>query len=211
VRLLAATAALAATVATAACGGPSPGPPGGAARAATPGAPLAAGTSGRPAAAGPSGEAPGAGRSGGAAGPGRSGGAAAVPASLSFTGRTLDGTPFDAATLAGRPTLLWFWAPWCATCAGQADQIIELREQYGDRLAILGVAGLGDNAAMREFVTDLDVDTVPNLDDQAGEVWRRFGVTEQSTFVLIDRRGTVVETKWLDRIDLPARVQSLVA
>jgi thiol-disulfide isomerase/thioredoxin len=185
VRLLAATAALAATVATAACGGPSPTPSGAAAGAATQSGP------------------PGAGRSGGAA--------AAVPASLSFTGRTLDGTPFDAATLAGRPTLLWFWAPWCATCAGQADQIIELREQYGDRLAILGVAGLGDNAAMREFVTDLDVDTVPNLDDQAGEVWRRFGITEQSTFVLIDRRGTVVETRWLDRIDLPARVRSLVA
>ena len=143
--------------------------------------------------------------------PGGTAAAAAVPASLSFTGRTLDGTPFDAATLVGKPTVLWFWAPWCATCAGQADQINELKDEFGDRLAIVGIAGLGDNDAMREFVTDLDVGTVPNLDDRPGELWRRFGVTEQSTFVLIDRHGTVVETRWLDRIDLAARVRSLVA
>lgn len=135
----------------------------------------------------------------------------AVPASLSFAGKTVDGAPFDAATIAGKPALLWFWAPWCATCAGQADSINELKAQYGDRLAIVGVAGLGDNAAMREFVADLDVHTVPNLDDQGGELWRRFGVTEQSTFVLIDRQGTVVETRWLDRIDLAAEVTALVA
>ena len=112
--------------------------------------------------------------------------------------------------MAGRPALLWFWAPWCATCASQADSITDLKATYGDRLAILGIAGLGDNAAMREFVSDLDVGTVPHLDDQAGELWRRFGVTEQSVFVLIDRRGSVVETKWLDSIDLGAEVKTLV-
>src|SRR3712207_8342970 len=38
---------------------------------------------------------------------------AAAPAAgvLAFTGRTLDGAAFDAAALAGRPALLWFWAP----------------------------------------------------------------------------------------------------
>jgi thiol-disulfide isomerase/thioredoxin len=136
--------------------------------------------------------------------------AAAVPQSLTFTGKTLDGAAFDAATMAGKPTLLWFWAPWCATCASQASSIVDLKTQYGDRLAILGIAGLGDNKAMHEFVADLDVDTVPNLDDQAGELWRRFGITEQSTFVLIDRQGTIVNTGWLDDVDLTARVTALV-
>lgn len=30
---------------------------------------------------------------------------------LAFTGTTLDGSTLDAATLAGTPVVLWFWAP----------------------------------------------------------------------------------------------------
>ena len=74
--------------------------------------------------------------------------------------------------------------------------------EYGDRLAVLGVAGLGDKAAMDEFVTDLEVGGVTHLNDQAGAVWRRFEVTEQSTFVLIDRAGKVVHKGWLDSVDV---------
>ncbi|MFV0132387.1 hypothetical protein ACLGIH_03845 [Streptomyces sp. HMX87] len=37
---------------------------------------------------------------------------AKVPESLNFTATTVDGKPFDAKTLAGNPTVLWFWAPW---------------------------------------------------------------------------------------------------
>jgi thiol-disulfide isomerase/thioredoxin len=137
--------------------------------------------------------------------------AAAVPDALNFTGKTLDGATFDASTLAGRPALLWFWAPWCATCASQAQSINDLEDEYGDRLGIVGIAGMGNNNDMRRFVADLDVTKVPNLDDQAGVLWRRFGVIEQSTYVVIDRAGTVVTTGYLDDLQLTAKVTSLVA
>jgi thiol-disulfide isomerase/thioredoxin len=137
--------------------------------------------------------------------------AAAVPDTLNFTGKTLDGATFDASTLAGRPALLWFWAPWCATCASEAQSINDLEDEYGDRLAIIGIAGMGTNTDMHRFVADLDVTTVPNLDDQAGVLWRRFGVTEQSTYVVIDRSGTVVATGYLDDLQLTDKVKSLVA
>ena len=137
--------------------------------------------------------------------------AAAVSDTLAFTGKTLDGAPFDAKTLAGKPTLLWFWAPWCATCAGQASSINDLKAEYGDRLAILGIAGMGKNKEMHEFVSDLGVGAVPNLDDEAGVLWKRFGITEQSWFVLIDKSGKKLHTGWLDDVDLTAQVKSLVA
>jgi thiol-disulfide isomerase/thioredoxin len=139
--------------------------------------------------------------------------AAAAPVSdtLAFTGTTLDGAAFDARTLAGKPTLLWFWAPWCATCAGQASSVNDLEAEYGDRLAIVGIAGMGKNKEMHEFVADLGVDAVPNLDDEAGVLWKRFGITEQSWFVLIDRSGRKLHTGWLDDVDLTAQVKSLVA
>jgi thiol-disulfide isomerase/thioredoxin len=115
-------------------------------------------------------------------------GTATVPDTLRFAGKTLDGAGFDAATMAGKPTILWFWAPWCATCAR-----------------------LGDNKAMHEFVSDLDVGGVPHLDDQAGKIWKKFKITQQSTYVFLDRTGRVVKTGYLDDLQLTAEVKTLVA
>jgi thiol-disulfide isomerase/thioredoxin len=129
---------------------------------------------------------------------------------FAFTGKLIDGEPFDAASLAGKPALLWFWAPWCATCAGQAGSVQEVQQTYGDKLGVLGVAGMGSNAEMHEFVSDLEIPDVRALDDEAGVVWRKFGVTQQSTYVLIDRSGTVVTNGYLDSADLPAKVKALV-
>ncbi|BCJ56318.1 hypothetical protein Asp14428_77930 [Actinoplanes sp. NBRC 14428] len=140
-----------------------------------------------------------------------SAGPAAVPATLKFTGRTIDGTAFDAATLAGKPTILWFWAPWCATCASEAMSIGDIREEYGDRLNILGIAGMGGNKAMHEFVSDLEVGSVPHLDDEPGAIWRKFGITEQSTYVILDRTGKVVVSSYLDDLQLTSKVKALVA
>ncbi|MFI7601607.1 TlpA family protein disulfide reductase [Actinoplanes sp. NPDC049681] len=137
--------------------------------------------------------------------------AAAVPAALTFTGKTLDGTRFDASTLAGKPTILWFWAPWCATCASEAMSIADIQKEYAGRLNILGVAGMGGNKEMHEFVSDLEVGAVPHLDDQAGAIWRKFGITEQSTYVILDRTGRVVVSGYLDDLQLTSKVKALVA
>jgi thiol-disulfide isomerase/thioredoxin len=126
-----------------------------------------------------------------------------VPASLRFTGKTLDGKPFDAASLAGKPVILWFWAPWCATRMGQAAEVHDIGVQYAGRVSVLGVAGLDQSvAAMKQFVTDGDVANVPRLDDKAGTLYRRFNITEQSTFVLINRTGKVMATTYLDTVTL---------
>jgi thiol-disulfide isomerase/thioredoxin len=130
---------------------------------------------------------------------------------LGFTGKTIDGEPFDAATLTGKPALLWFWAPWCATCAAQAGSVTNVQAEYSDRLNVLGIAGMGNNADMHEFVRDLEVGSVRNLDDEAGVLWKKFGITEQSTYVLVDRSGRIVSTGYLDDLELTTKVKSLVA
>jgi thiol-disulfide isomerase/thioredoxin len=137
--------------------------------------------------------------------------AGAIPDTLRFTGRTLDGAAFDATAMAGKPTILWFWAPWCATCASEAQSISDIAKEYQGRLGILGIAGLGDNKAMHEFVSDLNVGNVPHLDDQAGAIWKRFKIKQQSTYVFLDRTGKVVRTGYLDDLQLTAEVKSLVA
>jgi thiol-disulfide isomerase/thioredoxin len=136
---------------------------------------------------------------------------AAVPATLRFTGRTLDGAAFDAGRMAGRPAILWFWAPWCATCASEAQSIADLANEYEGQVSILGVAGLGTNKAMHDFVSDLNVGNVPHLDDEAGAIWKKFKITQQSTYVFLDRAGQVVKTGYLDDLQLTAEVKTLVA
>ncbi|BCB74129.1 protein disulfide oxidoreductase [Phytohabitans flavus] len=132
-----------------------------------------------------------------------------VPATLTFSGTTLDGKPFDAASLAGRPTVLWFWAPWCATCFGQAASVADMQAEFGQKVNLLGVAGLGDAKEMKEFVTDGEVGNVTHLNDQAGSVWKKFKIAEQSTYVFLDRDGKVLSKGWMDSIDFEGKVAEL--
>ncbi|NGY62180.1 redoxin domain-containing protein, partial [Lentzea sp. NEAU-D13] len=43
-------------------------------------------------------------------------GAPEVPDQLKFTAKTVDGKDLNGADLAGKPVVLWFWAPWCPKC-----------------------------------------------------------------------------------------------
>ncbi|WP_435206704.1 thioredoxin-like domain-containing protein [Micromonospora sp. bgisy143] len=134
---------------------------------------------------------------------------APVPDTLRFTGTTLAGSAFDATRLAGRPVVLWFWAPWCATCASQAWTVAEIAPKYRDTVPIVGVAGLGEQRDMKNFVTEFDLGDMPQIDDRKGALWKRFKVTEQSIFVIIDRDGKVVHQGFLDGESLTARVTAL--
>ncbi|HWS31842.1 MAG TPA: redoxin domain-containing protein [Actinoplanes sp.] len=134
-----------------------------------------------------------------------------VPKNLTFTGTTLEGAKFDAASLAGRPAILWFWAPWCATCASEAQSIGDLKDEYGDRLQILGIAGMGKNTEMKRFVSDFELQGVPHLNDAPGKLWKRFGIVQQSWYVFLDENGKETYTGYLDDLQLTQRVQAMTA
>jgi thiol-disulfide isomerase/thioredoxin len=119
---------------------------------------------------------------------------AAVPEALRFTGTTVDGQPFDAATLAGKPTVLWFWAPWCPTCKAQGPETAKVAAQFQGKVNVIGVAGLDKPQAMKDFVTDTKVGTFPNLSDEAGDIWKKFKITQQSFYVILDRDDKTVFT-----------------
>jgi peroxiredoxin len=133
----------------------------------------------------------------------------AVPSTLAFTARTVSGAEFHGSTLAGRPTVLWFWAPWCPTCAGQANGVKATATQLAGKVNVVGVGGLDDETAMKRFIGEWKLDGVPHLSDEAGVVWKKFGVTSQSTFVLLDSRGGVVHKGVLKGDDLLGRASAL--
>ncbi|MFJ9889457.1 redoxin domain-containing protein [Streptomyces sp. NPDC091287] len=112
-----------------------------------------------------------------------------VPQALRFTATTVDGKPFQAGALAGKPTVLWFWAPWCPKCKAQATATAKVAADYAGKANVVGVAGLDKNEAMKEFVADTGTGGFPQLSDEKGEVWKRFEVTEQSRYVILDKEG----------------------
>ena len=114
---------------------------------------------------------------------------ARLPDTLDFDAMTVDGGSFEGATLAGRPALLWFWAPWCPTCRSQVPQVESLAEEYAGDVAVIGVGSLDSAEAIAAFAAD--VDGVTHLEDVDGALYRKFGIAEQSSFVLLDADGVV--------------------
>ncbi|QPP05665.1 redoxin family protein [Streptomyces bathyalis] len=117
----------------------------------------------------------------------------ATPAKLQFTSQTLDGKAFKGASLADKPSVLWFWAPWCGTCQGQAAQTAKLADKYKGKINFIGVAGLDKTEPIKGFVKTQKVGNFPHLNDQKGAVWKKFGITQQSSFVMLDKNGKTVE------------------
>ncbi len=135
-------------------------------------------------------------------------GSGASAVSLKFTGEDIDGAAYDGEQLAGKPAVLWFWAPWCPTCRAQISGVETLAKKYAGQVNVVGVGGLADAADIRDFARQ--VDGPIHLIDEEGEIWRHFNVTAQSTYVVLDADGVVVSEGYLDDAALADQVAELV-
>ncbi len=108
---------------------------------------------------------------------------------LAFSGTTLDGSSLDAATLAGSPVVLWFWAPWCAICRAEAPDIATVAAEFDGQVRLLGIPGRGAVDAMQAFVSETGTDAITHVVDADGSLWTRFGVISQPSFVFVDSAG----------------------
>ncbi|MFD0888127.1 TlpA family protein disulfide reductase [Streptosporangium algeriense] len=113
-----------------------------------------------------------------------------VPAPLRFTATALDGTAFNGASLAGKPVVLWFWAPWCPKCQAEGPAVAKTAQKYGDRVAFVGVAGLDKSKeAMDRFVSRTGTSGIFQLDDRTGALYKHFKVTSQSSYLIVNAEG----------------------
>ena len=133
---------------------------------------------------------------------------AVVSANLDFSADTVTGEAFEGASLSGKPAVLWFWAPWCPTCRGQIEAVSALTDEYGDKVTFVGVGSLDEASAIKGFAEDVPAD-LPHLLDPDGDVWRHFGIVEQSTYVVLDADGEVVSEGYLDDAELAELVSGL--
>src|SRR5690606_26618095 len=64
--------------------------------------------------------------------------AAGKPAPLNFTLTDMNGVDVELASFRGKVILLNFWATWCPPCKVEIPWLVELQEQFGDDLVVLG-------------------------------------------------------------------------
>ena len=111
---------------------------------------------------------------------------------LTFTAKTVEGKKFSSKVLANRkPTVFWFWAPWCAICKNESANLVAAAKEYKGKVNFVGIGALGNQAEMQDFVTHTGTSLFTNLNDGDGKLWNRFGVVIQPTLLFVDAKGKI--------------------
>nr|WP_063788293.1 redoxin domain-containing protein [Streptomyces sp. NBRC 110030] len=120
--------------------------------------------------------------------------AAQVPSQLQFTTTTVDGKTFKGSSLAGKDAVLWFWAPWCTVCKGEAPTVARTAEKWRGKVTFVGVPGLGATSDMKRFIADTGLGGMQQAVDTDGSLWARFGVPAQPATAFVNNEGKVKVT-----------------
>lgn len=104
----------------------------------------------------------------------------------------------------GTPVLLNFWATWCPPCRKEMPELQAFHEQYGDRIAVLGINWEQSPSDARSFLDKHGI-TYPNLLDRQGKVFVEYGLTGLPTSFWIDAQG-VIRGFWQGTMDVATMV-----
>ena len=130
----------------------------------------------------------------------------AVPA-LTVT-RMDDRSEFELTRLAeaDTPTLLWFWAPWCSVCNGEAAEIQQLAAET-DAFDVVAIGGRDELANAPAFVERHGMTAPTMLFDETMQVWEHYRIPGQPGAILLDAKG-VERGRWLGAFDTNLAVEA---
>jgi cytochrome c biogenesis protein CcmG/thiol:disulfide interchange protein DsbE len=132
--------------------------------------------------------------------PGGDGGLVGRPAPP-VTGTTLDGAPFDLASLRGRPVVLNFWGPSCVPCVREFPLLqAKLGAHGSDGLAIVGVLTDDPSDPAREFIARFGA-TWPTVIDPGAAMKTAYRVLGRPQTYFIDRAGIIRSVQIGELID----------
>lgn len=138
--------------------------------------------------------------------------AAASPAGVTFKAAKLGGGTLSSSSFKGKDTVLWFWAPWCTICRGEAPNVNAVADAFKGKVQIIGIAGRGEVPAMDGFVSDTKTGALTHVVDDSGAIWSSYGVAAQPSFAFINDDGTVkVFIGALGKDGLTKQMNALVA
>lgn len=132
---------------------------------------------------------------------------------LQFSATTLSGAPFNGASLQGKPSVLWFWTPWCPFCNAEAPGVSQVAAA-NRAVTFVGIAAHSDVGAMQDFVSKYNLNFT-TLNDTDGSIWARYNVPWQPAYVFYRADGTSTfvnnPTSAMSQQELAGRVAALTS
>jgi cytochrome c biogenesis protein CcmG, thiol:disulfide interchange protein DsbE len=108
-----------------------------------------------------------------------------------IVGTTLDGQPFDLASLRGRPVIVNFWGPSCVPCRDEFPLLLHKVQQHAaEGLAVVGVLMLDPPAPARTFVGQYGA-TWPTVLDPGEALRNAYRVAARPQSYFIDQAGVL--------------------
>lgn len=110
---------------------------------------------------------------------------------LTFEAMTVSGDSFEGIDLAGKDSILWFWASWCPSCMAEAPLVADAISELPEGVTLYGVPGKSDQGSMEAFVADYGLEDIVHIVDGDGTLWPNFGVPSQPAFTFINDDGNI--------------------
>jgi len=110
-------------------------------------------------------------------------------------GQLLDGSPFDATSLAGKVVLIDFWATWCGPCVAEIPNMLEQYEKYhAQGFEVVGISLDDEKDKVDAFIAE---HKIPWPIVYAGKGWQDptaqfYGISGIPQLILIGRDGNVI-------------------
>lgn len=114
-------------------------------------------------------------------------------AAPAYTFTTLEQGTTTLASLAGKPTLLAVWAPWCSVCKAESGNVSRARSWMGSRANVVSVAtAYNDVSEVRQYMADQGVDYPVLL--AAEDFQKVMRIEAFPTVFVIDSQGRIVSS-----------------
>ncbi|MDE6716078.1 MAG: AhpC/TSA family protein [Muribaculaceae bacterium] len=130
---------------------------------------------------------------------------------VDFTVVAEDGTEVKFSDYVGKgvPVLVDFWASWCGPCRREIPNIKAIREKYGDKLMVLGVAVWDEPEATRGAIEELEIpwQQIINAQTIPTDI---YGIRGIPHIMIIDADGTIL-SRGLQGEELSAKVDEIMS
>lgn len=117
---------------------------------------------------------------------------AGSPAPLQFTLKDMNGVDVNLASFKGKVLLINFWATWCGPCRVEIPYLIELQQEYGDKLVVVGVSVDDTAEKLKPYANEMKINYPlligngrQDFQDAYGPFW---GIP---VTVFVDREGRI--------------------
>lgn len=105
--------------------------------------------------------------------------------------RYFDGSEGSLADFAGTPTVINFWASWCAPCVVEMPAFEAVHRELHPQVAFLGL-NVGDEPGAARALVERTGVTYPLATDPDSTIFQAFGGIGMPTTVLVDADGIIV-------------------